>query len=342
MKRFVNCLKLYSCAAIILSISAFLASCSQGSAQDDKAFVVPARLNLRSSTAQAARVVGELKSGDQVTVIDLAKAEDGENWSRVEGPNGESGWIRSLNLVKREIVEKSRQIAEEIKDIPTQAVGRSKATLKLRLSPDRSDDDNVATTLPSGVMLEIVARERNPRPARIEGKGEAREEPDSNVKYDNWYKARLKDYAILPAGWIYGDSVELEIPTEIFYFVSSGRKIIGWQKIGTVTGDDNLSGEHFLALERRNFGADEGVDFDRVKVLAYDPASRNYSTPFREDIEGRFPVRLKMEGDRGHFQIIAVDKNGQTQELTYSVEMLEGGKVRVAKPMSVAPSGPRT
>jgi hypothetical protein len=333
MKRFVNCLKHYSYAAMVLSLSAFLASCSQGSAQDDKAFIVPERLKLRSSTAQAARVVGELKGGDQVTVIDRANAEDGENWSQVIGPNGEEGWIRSLNLVKREIVEKSRQIAEEIKDIPTQAVGRSKATLKLRLSPDRSDDDNVATSLPLGTLLEIVARERKPRPARIEGKGETKEEPDSNLRYDNWYKARLKDYAILPAGWIYGDSVELEIPPEIFYFVSSGRKIIGWQKLGTATADDNESGEHFLALERRNFGADDGVDFDRVKVLAYDPSSRNYYTPFREDVDGRFPVTLRMEGARGHFEIIAVDKNGQTRKLTYGVEMPEGGKLRVAKPV---------
>ena len=201
-----------------------MASCSQGSTQDEKAFVLTERLRLRSSTAQAARVVGELKSGDQVTVTDRANAEDGEDWAKVKGPNGESGWIKSVNLVKREIVEKSRQIAAEIKDIPTQAVGKSKAPLKLRLSPDRSDDENVATTLPSGTRLEIVARERKPRPARIEGKGEAKEEPESNVRYDNWYEVRLKDYAVLPAGWIYGDSVELEIPGEIFYFVSSGRR----------------------------------------------------------------------------------------------------------------------
>ena len=333
MKRLVNCLKFYSCAAIILSLPALMASCSHGSAQDEKAFVVPERLRLKSSTAQVARSVGELRSGDQVTVVDRANAEDGEGWSKVEGPNGELGWIRSLTLVRREIVEKSRQIAAEIKDIPTQAVGKSKATLKLRLSPDRSDDDNVATSLPLGTEFEIVARERKPRPTRIEGKGEAKEESEDNVRYDNWYKVRLKDSAILPAGWIYGDSVALEIPGEIFYFVSSGREIVGWQRIGTATGDDNRSGEHFLVIERKNFGADEKVDFDRVKVLAYDPATRDYSTPFREDVAGRFPVTLKMDGPRGYFQIIVVDKSGQTQKLTYGVEMLEGGKVRVAKPI---------
>ncbi len=331
MKRFVNCLKRYSHAAIILSLSVPLASCAQGSAQDDKAFVVPERLKLRSSTAQAARFVGELKGGDEVTVTDRVNSEDGESWSKVKGPNGESGWIKSSNLAPREIVEKSRQIADEIKDIPTQAVGRSKAMLKLRLSPDRSSDDNVATTLPSGTLLEIVARERKPRPAKIESRGEAKDEPDSGVRYDNWYKARVKDYAVLPAGWIYGDSVELEVPPEIFYFVSTGRKIIGWQKI--TTGDDK-SGDYFLALERKSFGADEGVDFDRVKVLAYDPSSRNYYTPFREDVTGRFPVILKTEGSRGHFQIVAIDKNGQTKKLTYGFEMLESGKLRVAKPIS--------
>jgi hypothetical protein len=308
-----------------------MASCSKVSTPDEKAFVVPERLRLKRSTAQAARSVGELKSGDQVTVVDRANAEDGESWSEVEGPNGESGWIRSVNLVKREIVEKSRQIAAEIKDVPTQAVGKSKAPLKLRLSPDRSDDDNVATTLPRETELEIVARERKPRPARIEGKGEAKDESESSVRYDNWYKVRLKDSAVLPAGWIYGDSVALEIPPEIFYFVSSGREIVGWQKIGNVAGGDNRSGEHFLALERKNLSADEGVDFDRVKVLAYDPATRDYSTPFREDVAGRFPVTMKMDGSRGYFQIVAVDKNGQTHNLTYGVEMLEGGKVRVAK-----------
>jgi hypothetical protein len=311
-----------------------MASCTPGSAQDEHAVVLTDRLKLRSSTAQAARVVGELKSGDQVTITDRAKSEDGEDWSQVKGPNGEFGWLKSLNLVRREIVEKSRQIAVEIKEIPTQAVGKSKAILKLRLSPDRSDDENVATTLSSGTRLEIVARERKPRPTRIEGKGEPKEDSDASVKYDNWYEVRLKDSAVLPAGWIYGDSVELEIPPEIFYFVSSGRKIVGWQRLGPATGDDSEPGAHFLALERKNFGADDGVDFDRVKVLAYDPSTRDYTTPFREDIAGRFPVTMKMDGARGHFQLVVVDKNGKTQNLSYGVEVLEGGKVKVAKTVS--------
>src|SRR5262245_50774294 len=209
-------------AAMLLSLPPILVSCSQSSMQGEKAFVVPERLKLRNSTALAARVVGELKGGDQVTVTDHETAEDGDNWSKVKGPSGESGWIKTLNLVKQEVVVKSRHIADETKDIPTQAIRKSKATLKLRLPPDRSDDDNVATSLPMGTMLEIVGRERKPRPATIESKGEAREDSNGNVRYDDWYKVRLKDYSVLPAGWIYGGSVELEVPPEIFYFVSTG------------------------------------------------------------------------------------------------------------------------
>jgi hypothetical protein len=39
-----------------------------------------------------------------------------------------------------------------------------------------------------------------------------------------------------------------------------------------------------------------------------------------------------MEGTRGRFRLIAIDKNGQEQALDYGIEMLEGGKVRVTKP----------
>src|SRR5262245_33318524 len=193
MKRLVNCLKFYSYAALILSLPALMASCSQGWAQDDRAFVVPEKLKLKSSTAQAARSVGELRSGDQVTVVDRPNAEDGENWSKVEGPNDESGWIRSLSLVRRELAEKSRQIAAEIKDVPTQGVSKSKASLKLRLSPDRSDDENVATTLPRETEVEIVARERKPRTTRIEGKDAGKATSESSIRYEDEYTARWQD-----------------------------------------------------------------------------------------------------------------------------------------------------
>jgi uncharacterized protein YgiM (DUF1202 family) len=322
---------------ILLAVACLMVSCSKGSSLNETAYVVPEKLRLRSSTAQAARVVSELKSGDRVTVTERSKSEDGTSWSNLNGPNSQSGWAESRYLVKDEIVTKSRQMAEEIRQIPTQAIGKSKATLKLRLTPDRTNDENVASTLPSGTVLEIVARDRKPRPASVDAKSEGGQATNSDgkepeTKYDNWLQVRLKDYAVLPAGWIYGGSVELDTPGDIVYFVSTGRRITGWQKLGTVHGDDSRAGDHYLVMERKVFDADDRVDFDRVKVLAYDPKSRNYSTPFRDDVLGRFPVVVKMEGQQGSFRINAIDKNDQKQELEYNVELLSGGKVKVTKP----------
>lgn len=331
---------MYFKPALILALfSISLACCSKAASLNETAYVVPEKLKIRSSTAQASRVVGELKSGDRVTITGRAIAEDGAAWVKVKSPEIESGWAETRNFVKEEIVQESRRISEKVRDIQTQAIGKSKATLKLRLTPDRSDGANVATALPSGTILEIVGRERKPKPANLttEVEGEAAAGKTSKnpaeIRYDDWYLVRLKDYAVLPAGWIYGGSVGLEIPSEILYFSSSGRRITGWQMIGTVTGDDGKTGEHYLVMERKVLGADESVDFDRVKVLAYDPESRNYSTPFREDVTGRFPVTLKMAGTRGQLQLIKIDKNNQTQTLVFEIEMLEGGKVKVSRPV---------
>lgn len=312
-----------------------MVSCSGPGSLNETAYVVPEKLRLKNSTAQAARGIGELKSGDRVTITKRSKSEDGTPWVNVKAGDGQEGWAETRNFIKEEIVSQSRKIADEIKDIPTQAIGKSKATLKLRLTPDRTTEDNVATPLPSGTTMEIVARERKPRPASLDQKADAAEGATSDskpgLKFDEWFQVRLKDYSVLPAGWIYGGSVELDIPGEITYFASSGRRIVGWHKIGTVHGDDSRTGDHFLVLERKVFDADESVDFDRIKVLAYDAPSRNYTTPFKDDLLGRFPLMLKLDGQSGNFRVPVLDKNGARQEIEYSFE-ISGGKVKVTKP----------
>jgi hypothetical protein len=309
-----------------------LAACSGGLTKGEGAFVLPERLELRSSTAKVARPVGELKRGDEVSVLE--RVTEGEtNWVRLSGPGGESGWAEARNVVSGEIVEQSRKLGAEVKDVPAQAVGRSKATLKLRLTPDRSVETNVATMLPAGTLVEILNRERRPRPAQ-ENKGAAGGEGEGggeSPQYDLWLKVRLKDNDLLPVGYIYGGSVELEVPPEIMYFVSSGRRIVGWQKINATRDARGQENNNYLVVERQLFGADDRSEFDRVVVLAYDPGARNYFSPFRDDVRGRFPVSLKMEGNRGTFSFTALDKNQQEYQAEYTVDVLDGGRLKIAR-----------
>jgi hypothetical protein len=281
-----------------------LAACSHGETSSQMAVVVPERLTLYSTTAKVKREVAELRSGDRVTVLERAE-DGGVNWVKLSGPNGQTGWTKAQHLVSQEIVDRSRKIADEIRETAAQAIGSPNDSLKLRLTPDRSTEDNVITMLPSGTLLEIVDRERRPR----------------------------------PAGWIYASSVKLAVPGEITYYASSGRKIVGWQKIGTARDDEGRAGDHYLVLERWALLSDDKGDFSRIQVMAYDPKSRDYYVPFREDVAGRLPVTLKMEGSRGTFRVQALDKDGHIHPLDYTIETLEGGKLRVARvtPKNQAP-----
>ncbi len=319
------------CGLLIILLSA----CSEGRAGRETALVATEQLALRSSTAKVARVVAELRLGDRVTILE--RVEDGGiNWAKLRAPDGRTGWVETRYLVSEETVERSRRLADSIKPIPPQAIGRLKATLRLRLTPNRERDDNIAILLPSGTMVEIIDRERRPRALSSEAKEslEPAAERTGGTEgrgFDEWYQVRLPDNSLLPAGWIYAGSIELAVPPEISYYASSGRRIVGWQKLGTARDLEERAGDHYLVLERRIFNAHEAADFDRIKVLAYDPSTRDYSTPFREDVMGQLPVRLSLEGKRGHLQITALDKGGTTRSLDYTVEMIEGNRVSVTK-----------
>jgi hypothetical protein len=312
---------------VAVACSLLVGSCKSGASAGTQATVVPERVKLFNSTAEVSHVVGELKSGDQVLVVSKAD-EQGKNWVEVKAADGLTGWLDPRYLVSQEVVNQSQKLAQGVKETPVQASGRSKASLKLRLTPDRANDDNVAILLPSGTAVEIVARERRPRPALPSDK----EGDDTSAqKFDEWYEVRLKDNQVVPAGWIYAGSVELETPPEIVYYVSGARRIVGWQNLGSAHDTEGHAGDHFLVLERRVDGSDDTADFDRVKVLAYSPGSRDYYTPFREDLKGHFPVVVTMNGQRGMFKINTIDKDGNPKLLEYAIEMPSQGKISVKK-----------
>jgi hypothetical protein len=254
----------------------------------------------------------------------------------VSGPGGVAGWVESKALVKQEIVSASQKIAADIHDVPTQAVGRSKARLKLRLTPDRTSEDNVAYELPAGTVLDIVARERKPRPDKPESRPAQVTTAAGNVapaslKYDDWYQVRLSNLPVIPAGWIYGGSVELEVPGDIAFFASAGHRIAGWQSIGSIQDEQNQTKEHYLVAEKQLFGSEDQLDFDRLKVLSFDPKRREYVTPFRDEVHGRFPIRTHVENNRGSFQVTALAKDGQPHVIDYTFEFNESGRPKITR-----------
>ena len=322
---------------MLLACWAITSACSstRSALTGETAFVASEKVRLRSSTAEAARSVGELKSGDQVTITER-KNEGNTAWANVTGPGGVAGWVESKALVKQEIVSASQKLAEESRNVPTQAVGRSKARLKLRLTPDRTTEDNVAYELPAGTVLDIVGRDRKPRPEKLDTRPAQPASPNPSAtpagpKYDDWYQVRLKNSQVIPAGWIYGGSVELDVPGDISFFASAGRRITGWQSIGSIQDEQNQTKEHYLVAEKQLFGGGDQLDFDRLKVLSFDPKRREYVTLFRDEVQGRFPILTKVEGRQGTFQVTALGKDQQPHTLDYTFEFVENGRPKITR-----------
>lgn len=334
----------------LLALLCLTGACQRQRPLEEKAFVAPERLKLKSSVAQAARYTSELPGGTLVTITDRDVSEEGALWAEIRGPKPDNrvGWVEARFLIKADLVEASRRLEAEVRPIQTQALGRSKATLKLRLTPDRAAEEQVITLVPSGTLLEIVRRERRPRPATPLLFNESDNSPSTppaslspEQKYDDWYLVRTQSLPVAPAGWIYGGSVNLEVPPEIVYFVSTGRRITGWHKLGSAQDTFGRSGDHYLVLEHRVVGGLDELDFDRVKILAYDPLTRNYLTPFQEDLSGRFPVTVSMMGNRGDFALTAADRAGSPRAYRYQIDLDASGILRVARLAPLSNRSPR-
>lgn len=320
---------------VLVAVLSVLTACSRIGIGTETAYVISARMTLRSSTAKVFRSVGELKNGDKVTILERLE-EAGRSWARLRGPEGQTGWADARFLVSEEIVDALRQMAEEVRDVPAQGIGEAKDYIRLRLSPDRSSADNSVTRLPVGTVFEIIERQRKPRPVSLESQSsntEDTEDKDVEQKFDEWYKVRIKDNQVLPIGWVYGGTVRLDVPDEISYYGSAGHYIIGWQKLGTVTDAGGRSGGAYLVLEKEIFNDDKDSngteDFNRVQIISWDAGRRDYFTPVRENIRGRFPVMLKIDGKRGEFQIQELDKTGNAQRRNCTFELADDGRVNV-------------
>ena len=146
--------------------------CNTLAKRSDSGVVVASRAPIRSSTAVVAADLLIVNRGDKVDVLESVDVPDpsdnskNERWLRVRAYDEESteGWIESRNIMPEDVLEASRKVAEEDKGIPAQATGQLRASSNLRLTPDRSGNENIMMRLDSGSSFEIVGWKRVPKP----------------------------------------------------------------------------------------------------------------------------------------------------------------------------------
>lgn len=358
----------------LIALMGLVAGCNTLAKKDDSGVVVARRAQIRSSTAVVAADLLEVNRGDTVDILDSVDVQDlndstkKERWLRVRGNDEENteGWIEARNIMPEDVLEASRKLAEEDRGIAAQATGQLRASSNLRLSPDRSGNENIMMRLDTGSSFEIVGWKRVPKPKASEaiesdvapkagsaqpvggrrGK-ESREDNQPEETNELWYKVRLvSSISPAPAGWIYGKQVELTVPSDIIFY-RTGREFVGWQRLdgdsNEVDGslkDKNAGKEarpgSWIILEKSSSKQPHPLnvpDFDRIYVVGYDKRNQEHYTAYRgPDVKGFLPLKVEGRGENKTFTARAQSENGEIKEVRYSVYKDGRGILKVAAP----------
>src|SRR5437763_12984423 len=360
-------------AALVILAALSLSACSAIASRNNTGVVVARSAQIRSSTAVVAADLLEVSRGDAIDILDTVDIPDPsdnskkERWFRVRARDEEKteGWIEARNIMPESVLDKAQKLADEDKSIQPQATGQLHAGSNLRLSPDRSNNENIMMRLDSGSSFEIIGWKRVPKQKGAESSesdtapkaGSANgnnknadsdeENPEEQETTELWYKVRLSP-AISPApeGWIFGKQVELTVPSDIIYY-RTGREFVAWRRLDEDTSDEGSTTRSkdvakesrpgsWVILERSSSKEPHKVDepdFDRIYVLGYEKHDQDHYTAYRSpDLEGYLPLRVEGRGANRTFTIRIKDEGGQVKDLTFSLYRAEHGVMRVTPP----------
>lgn len=354
-------------AIVLLSIG-----CQTLAKRNSTGVIVARRAQIRSSTAVVAADLLQVNRGDVIDILDSIDVTDPsdntrkERWLCVKARDTDSteGWIEARNVMPDDVLDDSKKLAAEDKDIPAQATGQLRASSNLRLTPDRSGNENIMMRLDSGSSFDIISWKRVPKPKASEAietdvapkagsaqQGNARsgqQDNDQEVEETNelWYKVRLSTAASpAPAGWIYGKQVELAVPSDIIFY-RTGREFVAWQRLDGENkeknaGDKDVGREakpgSWLILEKSSSNQPHGLDepdFDRVYVLGYDKRNQEHYTAYRSpDVRGYLPAKVEGQGESKSFTVrVQEEEGGPTKEVRYSLYKDARGVLKVNAP----------
>jgi hypothetical protein len=364
---------------IVGALPLLLAGCQTLASKNSTGVIVARRAQIRSSTAVVAADLLQVNRGDVIDILDSTDVTDPsdhtrkERWLRVKARNEDAteGWIESRNVMPDDVLEASKKLAEEDKDIPAQATGQLRASSNLRLTPDRSGNENIMMRLDSGSSFDIVGWKRVPKPKSSEAietdvapksgsaqQGNARAGRQSDDRKEEeeetnelWYKVRLSAPASpAPAGWIYGKQVELAVPSDIIFY-RTGREFVAWQRLDGDSRDKSATDKDaareskpgsWLILEKSSSNQQRTLDepdFDRIYVLGYDKRNQEHYTAYRSpDLRGFLPARIEGQGDDKTFVVrVQEDGAGEPKEVRYSLYKDARGVLKINAP-NIAPS----
>ena len=362
---------------LMKSLAAFgclvaLTGCSAIASRNNTGVVVSQRAQIRSSTAVVAADLLEVSRGDTVDLLDTVDIPDPsdntkkERWYRVKARDADAteGWIEARNVMPEDVMAKSRKLADDDKNIQAQGTGQLHAGSNLRLTPDRSTNENIMLRLDSGSSFDIIGWKRvpkfkgaessesdtAPKPGTVSSSNKKVQNDEDNPEEEEttelWYKVRLApSISPAPAGWIFGKQVELAVPSDIIYY-RTGREFVAWRRLDEDSSEE-VPGKatdparesrpgSWVILEKSSSKEAHKIDepdFDRIYVLGYEKHDQDHYTAYRSpDLDGYLPLRTEGKGANRTFTVRVKDESGQIKDVTFNLFRDDHGVMRVSAP----------
>jgi hypothetical protein len=368
--------------SFISSITLFSSSCGIGNISDnvssligitETGTVITSRANIRSSYAIVAADLLEVKRGEKVEILEDFEFEK-VKWLRVRASDDDSteGWIPAQQILLNSLLDKSKKIAEDDKNLQPQAKAQLKAASNLRLSPEQNND-NLLFKLENGSTFDVIGWKYVVKPQEpltddskggqkpktkneeVESAKEENEPEDLDEKYDIWYKVRLEpSVSPAPAGWLFGSQVELQVPSDINFFQIGETKFIAFQRLDEVVDDEKVTnkdgakmfkpGSWFVLTRSNAVLSSDGnePDFDGILILGYDKVNQEYYTAYkrgkvykRGDVMGNIPMKIVSGGDSKIVTLNVRNEEGQLVEKQFVIGNREG-RLKVTPPSDMA------
>jgi len=331
------------------------------------------RAYIRSSYAVVAADLLEVKRGETLDILEETDSEK-VRWFRVRARDEDNteGWIEAQNIITGTVLDKSKKLFQEDKDLPAQAAAQLRAASNLRLSPEQKSD-NLLLKLENGAPFEVISwryvpkahdaadvddasrtgerttKKSKTKNADVEAAREANEPEDLDDKYDIWYKVRLDpSVSPAPAGWVFGRQVELQVPSDIVFYQTDAKKFVTWQRIDDAVErlsprdrDTARAGKpgSWVILSRSNtVRTKEGneADFDGILVLGYDKYNEDHYTAYKiADVWGQLPLKVEGAGDNKFFTVRLMNANGELEEKRFAVSKNPKGRISVTAPPDI-------
>jgi hypothetical protein len=292
------------------------------------AFAGPATLNLRKDIPPQSAVVGSVKHGDRLEIVQHRR-----RFIRVRTGAGVEGWTDEHLLLSQSEIETLRAFEKDVKSLPSQGVAGTYETLNVHTEPDRQAPSFVQ--LKDGEKFDVIAHRLAPRgvqprkplvpppvkkapekkkpretgrlapppmpkpPAPPRDWMDLSKSPTEIVALETQAKqprpVPMEDWSLIrtirgESGWVLTNKTYMAIPDDVAQY-AEGHRITSYFPLSDVQDEDKVK-HHWLWTTIGVSSA--SYDFDSFRVFIWNVRRHRYETAYIErKVRGYFPVKLE-------------------------------------------------